>query len=68
MCIRDRLYSLYPEFKDVPAQLLKAAVLADKKLGRTDKAIELYELIINRYPESSQSANAKKALAKLQKE
>ena len=65
---REELYSLYPEFKDVPAQLLKAAVLADKKLGKTDKAIELYELILNRYPESSQSANAKKVLAKLQKE
>lgn len=65
---REELYNLYPEYNDVPAQLLKAAVLAEKRLGNADKSIELYELIINQYPETSESANAKKALAKLQKE
>jgi|GEM_PF-3572272 len=65
---REELYKLYPEHKDVPGQLLKAAVLAEKKMGKAEKAVELYEIIISQYPDASVSANAKKAMAKLQKE
>ena len=61
----DKASSYKPNKEFTPTYLMKAA-LAYEKLNKNDKAKEVYQIIIDKYWDSSEIQNAKKFKAKLE--
>jgi len=63
----DRLVTENPDYKDTPAALYQTGLIYEKDLKNPDKAAQVYQQVIDRYPGNSVIKDARKRLDSLMK-
>lgn len=62
-----RVFDLYPQTKESENSLFLAAQVWESKINNLEMAVELYNKIINNYPQSSFASEAKTSLKRIKK-
>ncbi len=60
-----RIASQFPAYEDSPKMLTKAGAICESKLVNYEKAIEYYQMVVDKYIDTDDAVKAEKRIAKL---